>query len=246
MTTSDDGELGEPWPAEPRLALMRRRWVPIAAALVLVLGLGLGLGLSLGGSPSTSGGPEGVAIQDAPDLASANTTMTGAPVDGITCRTSNNQVVKFHIHALVEIFVDGQQRRLPAGAGIPAPRVNEHLSTGLFDDNSANGCLYWLHVHSNDGVVHVESPFKHTFTLGQFFDIWRQPLGADQVGPAKGKVVAFENGHRVRGNPRAIPLLPHAVIQLDVGNPVVAFHAVHFEVKGLCGAGTLNCATPAG
>lgn len=189
-----------------------------------------------------SSAPEGVAIQNVPDLATADTTMAGTPVDGITCRTAQQQKVAYHTHDHLDIYVNGHQMRIPAGAGIAAPRFNEHLANGLFVDNGINGCLYWLHVHSNDGVIHVESPYKHTFTLGQFFDIWQQPLGPDQVGPAKGTVTAFENGNRYTGNPRNLPLLPHGVIQLDVGMPVIGFQPVQFTVNGLCGGGTQGCA----
>jgi len=246
--THDDDLASGPSHPEPHAQLAGRRWAPVAAAalLLLLVGLGLGLWLSRGNSSVTSAGPEGVAVQNVPDLASADTTMAGAPVDGITCRTAADQMVKYHIHALVHIYVNGQPKRLPAGAGIAAPRLDEHLANGLFIDNSVNGCLYWLHAHSNDGVIHVESPYKHTFTLSQFFDVWQQSLSPDQVGPAKGTVVAYENGKRYTGNPRDIPLLPHAVIQLDVGQPAVAFQPVQFEVNGLCGAGTQGCAASVG
>jgi len=56
-------------------------------------------------------------------------------------------------------------------------------------------------------------------------------------------VTAFENGKRFNGNPRDIPLLTHGTIQLDVGTPVVPYRSIPFTVKGVCGAGTLNCAT---
>ena len=219
-----------------------RRLLVVVVAVVLLAGLGLGLGLSLGGGSSPPAGPEGVPAQPGSDLAPASTTSTGAPVDGITCRTSQEEDTKYHIHVLVQIFVNGVQERLPAGAGIAEPRFPEHLANGLFVDNSVNGCLYWLHVHAHDGVVHVESPYKHTFTLGQFFDIWQQPLGPNRVGPARGTVVAWEDGRRFSGNPRDIPLLEHGVIQLDVGSPVVPFEPVQFHVNGLCGAGTSSCA----
>jgi hypothetical protein len=225
-----------------------RRWVPDNALLFVlaVAGLVIGLLASPGTDASASSGPEGVPVKNVPDLAAADTTASGAPVDGITCRTSSEQAVKYHVHVLVTVFARGKEQRIPAGAGIAAPRQAEHLSTGLFVDNSVNGCLYWLHVHSNDGVIHVESPNRAVFTLGQFFDIWRQPLGRDQVGPATGAVVAFENGKRFSGNPRDIPLLAHAVVQLDVGPPVVPFRAVQFKVKGLCGAGSLGCSAARG
>ena len=33
-------------------------------------------------------------------------------------------------------------------------------------------CFAWLHTHAADGVVHIESPTKRTYTLGNFFDVW--------------------------------------------------------------------------
>jgi hypothetical protein len=42
------------------------------------------------------------------------------------------------------------------------------------------------------------------------------------VAGATGKVTAFLNGKEWTQDPRAIPLLPHALIQIDVGSPAVA------------------------
>ena len=81
-------------------------------------------------------------------------------------------------------------------------------------------CLYWLHTHDATGVIHVESPVRRVYTLGQFFDIWGQPLSTTQVGRATGNVAAFLNGKRFSGDPRSIKLTPHALIQLDVGKVV--------------------------
>ena len=237
---SPDEEPGEP--DEPR----SHRWWWVLLGIFALLGLGLGLGLALSGGSSSAAGPEGVAIQQVPDLAPADTTQSGAPVRAITCRGDMDTVTGYHIHVYVTIYVNGRQMRLPAGAGIAAPRQAEHLANGLFVDNSVNGCLYWLHTHANDGVIHVEAPHKGKFTLGQFFDIWQQPLSADQVGPATGPVTAFINGKRWTGSPRDIPLLAHAVIQLDVGSPVVGFQPVQFTVTGLCGAGTGGCTASGG
>jgi hypothetical protein len=88
---------------------------------------------------------------------------------------------------------------------------------------STGSCVYWLHAHANDGIIHVESPSTaDSFTLGEFFDIWGQPLSSTQVGPAKGTVTAFFNGKLYKGNPRNLPLGYHYQIQLDVGTPIVA------------------------
>jgi hypothetical protein len=87
-------------------------------------------------------------------------------------------------------------------------------------------CIYWLHTHAPDGVIHVESPTERIYTLGNFFDEWHQPLSRNQVGAAKGKVTATVNGKPWTKDPRAIALEPHAVIQLSVGEPLVPFHSM--------------------
>lgn len=218
----------------------RRRLAAIIAAVVVLVALGIGLGLGLSGS-SAAATPEGVPIQNVPDLASPDSTVSGATVDGITCRKTMDQGVSYHIHVHVAIFVNGQQMRIPAGAGIVPPRVAEPAPGGVFVDNSTTSCLYWLHVHANDGIIHVEAPHQQAFTLSQFFAIWNQPLSTNQVGPAQGPVVAFVNGKRFAGNPGDIPLVNLEAVQLDVGNPVVPFKPIHFHVTGSCSS---SCAPP--
>ena len=74
----------------------------------------------------------------------------------------------------------------------------------------------------------IRSPVHRTYTLGDFFDIWGQPLGPDQVGPARGPVTAIYNHQVYRGNPRNIPLQKHAQIQLEVGKPLVSPASITF------------------
>jgi len=47
---------------------------------------------------------------------------------------------------------------------------------GTFLDVGIYDCLYWLHTHVADGIIHIETPGERSFTLGEFFDIWNQPL----------------------------------------------------------------------
>jgi hypothetical protein len=207
---------------------------------VLVVASGVTAAAFSRASGSTAG-PEGVAISRVANLASASTTHSGSIVDGIACDTIAKEVVKYHIHTHVVIYVNGHPERLPGGIGITKPALVDKYATGNFYDVGIYDCLYWLHTHVADGIIHVESPTKQTFTLGQFFDIWRQPLGPSQVGPARGSVVVFENGKRIGGNPRSTPLLNQGNIQIDVGTPVVAYHAFSFHVTGFCGQGTNGC-----
>ena len=47
--------------------------------------------------------------------------------------------------------------------------VAQQTANGVFDN--AMRCYYWLQVHAQDGVIHVESPTTATYTLGQSFAI---------------------------------------------------------------------------
>ena len=85
----------------------------------------------------------------------------------------------------------------------------------------------WLHTHAADGIIHTESPVKRTYTLGDFFDIWGQPLDRDTGRTCAGASRALFNGRVFTGNPRTIPLLAHAQIQLEVGRPLVAPEVIH-------------------
>ena len=168
-------------------------------------------------------GPEGVPVPSAPALASTATVANGKTVDGISCDTSEQLV--FHIHAHLTVFVNGAARQVPAGIGIPGAQ-GQNTPTGPYI--SSGTCFYWLHTHAADGIIHIESPVHRTFTLGNLFDIWGQPLGKDQVGPARGPVTALYNGKVYLGDPRNIPLEAHAQIQLQVGKPLIAPVTISF------------------
>jgi hypothetical protein len=115
---------------------------------------------------------------------------------------------------------------VPFGIGIAPPLEIEQTRAGLY---AAGGqCFSYLHTHAADGIIHIESPIQRVYTLGEFFDVWNQPLARNRVGSAAGPVTAFVNGRRYSGDPRAIPLLAHAQIQLDVGRPIVTPESITF------------------
>src|SRR5579859_4861085 len=167
-------------------------------------------------SPGTNGF-EGVPIPAAAQLAGTSNAAKGAKVDGIRCQRSEQLI--FHIHAHLTIFINGQARQVPAGVGIPGSSP-QSTSQGVVA--SGGTCLYWLHTHAPDGIIHIESPIHRIYTLGDFFDEWGQPLGPSVLGPDHGHVVAIYNGKLYEGNPRDIPLNAHAQIQLEVGKPLIA------------------------
>ena len=169
-------------------------------------------------------GPEGVPIPAGAALGRARMLTTGEQIDGISCQAGEQ--VLFHIHAHLTIFVQGAARQVPAGVGIAPPYQVETTPQGAFVAGAP--CFMWLHTHSADGIIHTESPIKRTYTLGDFFDIWGQRLDREHVGLAHGHVTALFNGRDFTGNPRRIPLLAHAQIQLDLGRPLVAPERITF------------------
>jgi hypothetical protein len=70
-------------------------------------------------------------------------------------------------------------------------------------------------------VIHVESPQVRTFTLGQLFGVWGLRLTRSCVGAycagGRAQLAVYADGRRVRGDPRVLPLAPHAEIVVAYG-----------------------------
>ncbi|MEO8898246.1 MAG: hypothetical protein ABI473_06070 [Candidatus Dormibacter sp.] len=211
-------------------AQMRRRqlwplWPPSGAALglitVVVVGAGVVLAFGLHGSGNPTSAPFGTPLGSPTAtptvLAPISTTVTGQPIDGIQCAGAEQLV--FHIHAHLAVYVGGSARTVPEGIGIMPPRQETQNAAGLPTVISGS-CYYWLHSHTPDGIIHIESPVQRTFTLGNWFDIWGITLDSTQVGPASGTVIAYVDGQVYGGDIRSIPLDAHNLIQLDVNGNV--------------------------
>lgn len=81
----------------------------------------------------------------------------------------------YHIHSLVVVRQNGQVLAPPANIGITTT------------------CMYWVHTHSADGIVHVEAPATVHPTLGDFLTIWEATYPDDQLlAAARGAVAAGE------------------------------------------------------
>lgn len=139
-------------------------------------------------------------------IASASGARADAPpIHGVKCEAMEGNVL--HIHQHVAIFDHGKPVGIPADVG----------------QSLAGQCLYWTHTHTPDGIVHIESPYFRTFTLGDFFAVWGRPLTRTNVAGAKTrrgeKLTVWVDGHRFNGEPRTIELTQHLDITLDVGRP---------------------------
>lgn len=166
--------------------------------------------------PLKDGAPVGKPVFPKPDPAHGfiGDTFTGGrnlPVDNIPCQSSEGAVL--HVHSHLAIFNRGVQVQVPGYLGMASVSPTQ-------------GCLYWIHTHDASGIIHIEagsvvSPNGGNYTLGNFFDIWGEPLSRNAVGPFKGPVTAFVNGSQYDGDLATIPLRAHQQIVLEVGTPVV-------------------------
>ncbi|MGW2818396.1 hypothetical protein [Streptomyces sp. NPDC001415] len=107
-----------------------------------------------------------------------------------------------HTHTHLDVLVDGKPVTVPASIGIDEPR----------------GRISPVHTHDTSGVIHVESPRRADFTLGQFMAEWQVPLAADRIGGLHSgggrHLTTYLNGRKVAGNPSAIVLRAHDEIAL--------------------------------
>ncbi len=135
----------------------------------------------------------------------AQNMLGGLPIDGIRCDYGEGAAV--HIHVNLQMFDRGRKVIVPSNIGIPI----------------AVGCLYWLHTHADNGMIHIESPVNQLFTLGQFFDIWAVNLSRAQaasIRARRGSALRFTvNGRVWTRDPKRIPLSNHETIVIQAGPP---------------------------
>jgi hypothetical protein len=135
---------------------------PLAALAVA----GLFLAACAGGATPkpTSGPPTGRTPMPAPSLSpgSPSPSASAATVDEIACDLGGHDG-SYHIHSLVGVRVNGQLYAPPANIGI------------------GTTCMYWVHTHATDGIVHIEAPAEVHPTLGTFLDLWAATYPDDDL-----------------------------------------------------------------
>jgi hypothetical protein len=199
----------------------RQRLGIVAGACAFALGAAA---LAVSFWPEAKAGAAASQDSSSPSVLAPARAQSGAPVDGI--QAGSMEQLAFHIHVHLSVYVDGKQKAVPYGIGIIPPYQMTTDDSGHPFVEGGKG-IYWLHTHDASGVIHLEAPAQVSFTLGEFFDMWGQPLTAEQVGPAHGPLTVFVNGRPQTRDPRSIPLTAHDVIQLDVGT-MVPFHSYTF------------------
>jgi hypothetical protein len=129
-------------------------------------------------------------------------------VPGLAC--SARETPRFGVH--VELFANRRVVIVPAGIGVVPPlrRDGAYVLGGR--------CSYPLRTREPTGVVEVSTSAR--LSLGDLFGVWGQPLSAVRLSGFTGQVRAYVDGKPWTGDVRAIPLVRHAEIVLEVGGYV--------------------------
>jgi hypothetical protein len=136
----------------------------------------------------------------------------GQPVAGVECASTATDPDVHRSHAHLSIILNGQALTVPASIGLVAPQTPTE-------------CRYWTQTRSLSGVVHVHASAAGTYTLGQLFQIWGQPLSSTDVAGLTGmpvRVFVVDNGVVTEntGDWSAIELTNHRLITIQVGTDI--------------------------
>jgi len=198
-------------------AARRTPWLWIGAGIVIVAAVAVVGIVTVMKSPRQHTSPTELASLDNPPATVAVGADTAppwpAPADaaaavaaaGLPMLGSEGNVE--HIHAHLDVLADRQPVAVPANIGI----------------DTKHGTISPLHTHDGSGVLHIESPVKRQFSLGEFFSEWQVSLASDHVGGLRsgdGKLMrVFVNGRPQTGNPAAMMLGAHDEIAVVYGTP---------------------------
>lgn len=113
---------------------------------------------------------------------------------------------KYHIHARMAIYIDGQQQPIPANIGL----------------DSSRGVMAALHTHDTDSIIHVEADQPRDVRLSEFFGIWGVKFSGQQIGGYKNSgdrtVQVYVNGKKI-DDPVNYLIQPHDTIIVGYGQP---------------------------
>jgi hypothetical protein len=178
------------------MAMKSKGWIGIKTAVLLAVFIGFTWTLTLDSS----------ILSLSP--ASAPSFINASVISDISCDTMEH--FKMHIHAHLDIFINGEAYPVPSNIGI-----------------IPNQCIYWMHTHDDTGVIHIESPEDRNFTIGEFFDIWGQTFDNSQIFDniagenINNALNVYINGKKVNAGTdfRQIPINAHDKITIVYGIP---------------------------
>lgn len=151
---------------------MTKKIIIVCVALIIFISLGIYLSHTSDKAVITND------FASAPNNSDLLSNMHAAGLDVLTAEGT-----VMHIHEHLDIVVNGKALNVPAEIGIGSDFISP------------------MHTHDTTGVIHIESPIKKDFKLGQFFTEWGIGLDDSHIGNYKAdqnnKLVAAVNGKQV-------------------------------------------------
>jgi len=134
----------------------------------------------------------------------------GSPIGRFNCVINPPQALEFRAH--LSILVNNEPQRVPLYLGASRQPPTH--------------CFYAIHTHDASGRIHVTPAAPGTFTLGDLFEIWRQPLSNTNIAGITGlpiEIFVTDDGTTVKVEDydwSAIELRPHREITIAIGTPL--------------------------
>lgn len=145
---------------------------------------------------------------------------TGQTIDGMACAAP---IETYHVHSHLSIFLNGDQLIVPDHIGLPKK-------------SDGTECTYPVHTHDASGEIHVEAAAAGTFTLGNFYHFWGQPLDRTNVGGITGlpiTVYIVDQGQTAAteytGDLANIELPSHRQITIVIGTAITTIPNYDFN-----------------
>ena len=170
-------------------------------------------------------------------IPSARTTKAPWPAPenpmGLTCKAGlvpeKAEFLQYHVHAHLDVFVNGRPVLVPAGIGIDVDNPGVQVQKGPNGVTGAGGiegcdqpCISPLHTHDLSGVLHTETKTPSPNHLGQFFTEWAVRLTSDCVGgycKPDVPIKIYVDGKVETGDPTQIELSDLREIAIVIGTP---------------------------
>lgn len=187
----------------------RRRRQLVAGVIVVVAGAVVAVVLAMQGGDGDSPSGETSAADTAAGQATAppwapNYDDLARRIESLGFPPVGDE--SYHAHALLSVFVDGEEVPVPANIGI----------------DEATRTVSPLHTHDPNGVVHMEADDPYPFTLGQVFAVWGVAFADGQLGSLRDAgtkaVQVYVNGERVP-DPAAYELKDQDNVVVAYGEP---------------------------
>lgn len=211
----------------------------LRAAAICALLLLAAAGCGSGSDKSSSGGTgeSGVCSQfGAPPPIRETKAPWSAPENpmALTCKAGlipeKAEFLQYHVHAHLDVFVEGRPVLVPAGIGIDLDNpdtIADKSADGLvigagLKQECSKPCISPLHTHDVSGLLHTETKTPSPNKLGQFFTQWAVRLTPDCIGAyckPKTPIKIYVDGEVATGDPSNIELSNLREISIVIGKP---------------------------